>query len=105
MGKTMCCISLVLAHPLTPTKGDNRKKTTLIIVQNTLVQQWADEVQKYAPKLKVIMHYDKSRNYDALKSGKYDVVVTTPHMKLNQSNSAFHRLIIDERRAAPRSAR
>jgi SNF2 family DNA or RNA helicase len=39
MGKTMCCISLVLAHPFEPTAGDSRKKTTVIIAQNTLVQQ------------------------------------------------------------------
>ena len=40
MGKTMVCISLVLAHPLEATKGNSsRKKTTLIIAQNTLVQQ------------------------------------------------------------------
>ena len=97
MGKTMCCISLVLAHPRVSSKGDDeRKKTTLIIVQNTLVQQWADEVKTHAPKLRTVMHYDKSRNYDALADGRYDVVITTPHMKLNEPRTRFHRLIIDE---------
>ena len=28
MGKTMVCISLILANPLTPSPGDDRKKTT-----------------------------------------------------------------------------
>ena len=54
-------------------------------------------MQAYAPKLKIVMHYDKSRNYDALKNGRHDVVITTPHMKLNNaSTTPFHRLIIDE---------
>ena len=29
------------------------RKTTLVVCQNTLVAQWADEVKKYAPNLKV----------------------------------------------------
>ena len=32
-------------------------KLTTIIVNNTLVQQWADEIAKFAPTLKVLMYY------------------------------------------------
>ena len=93
----MCAISLALANPLTPIPGVDRKKTTVIVVQNTLVQQWTDEVSKFAPGLKVIMHYAASKNYDALSCGQYDVVITSPHMKLNHaSTTPFHRLIVDE---------
>ena len=42
MGKTMVCISLVLANPPKPNAAN---KTTLVIVNNTLVQQWYDEMQ------------------------------------------------------------
>ena len=50
MGKTMVCISLVLANPPSPKAT---RKTTLIVVNNTLVQQWYDECKRYAPELKV----------------------------------------------------
>ena len=71
MGKTAVCAALVLANPSTdcPVVNDTRfarlkgefdnsvhpipLKLTLIIVNNTLVQQWADELKKFAPGLKV----------------------------------------------------
>ena len=58
MGKTMVCISLVLANPPKP---NATSKGTLIIVNNTLVQQWYDECKRYAPKLKVEKHYASSK--------------------------------------------
>ena len=45
MGKMMVCISLILAHPYPHQDVRTGEcKTTLIICQNTLVQQWVDEV-------------------------------------------------------------
>ena len=57
MGKTMVCISLVLANPPKP----GVSKTTMCIVNNSLVQQWYDEFKRYAPKLNVKKHYASSK--------------------------------------------
>jgi len=95
MGKTMVCTALVLANPSSPPAA-GESKTTLVICQNTLVAQWADELRKYAPGLRVALHYGSTRNYNALLN-EYDVVVTSPHMSLTGTSSKqLHRLIIDE---------
>ena len=74
MGKTMVCISLVLANP--PKEGRVRAKTTprTIIVNNTLVQQWYDEFTRYAPNLRVAKHYGSK------KWGPVDDAVRRPHL-------------------------
>ena len=71
-----------------------------------VVAQWADEVRKFAPQLKVVMHYGNSKRYDAVSCGKFDVVISSPHMKLD-SSSAFklHRLIVDVSAARAAHAR
>jgi len=94
----MVCISLVAANAY-PHKvvAQGECKATLIVCQNTLVAQWADEVRKFAPRLKTVMHYGNSKKYNALTSGAYDVVVTSPHMKLDGAGTLrMHRLIVDE---------
>ena len=61
MGKTMVCLSLVLANPPKPNAA---RKTTLVIVNNTLVQQWYDECKRYAPKLAIRKHYSSTKMRD-----------------------------------------
>ena len=99
MGKTMCCTALILANPCTsPPVSDARfakmcgpydpsvhpvpLKLTLIIVNNTLVQQWFDECKRYAPKLNIRKHYASTKMRDEATMNAADIVVTTPHMKL-----------------------
>ena len=57
---------------------------------------------KFAPGLKVLMYYNltlaKKKNVVA-HLREYDVIVTTPHIKLPQPilrNVKFHRLVVDE---------
>ena len=97
MGKTMVCISLVLANP--PKPGAT-SKTTLVIVNNTLVQQWYDECKRYAPKLNVQKHYASTKMRDEATMNAADIVISTPHMTLPGQHAGsplcFHRVIIDE---------
>ena len=79
---------------------------TLIVVNNTLVQQWADELQKFAPSLVVHKFYGSSSNKEAALQGlrSADVLLTTPHMlgyvsglpKRMLRHMRVHRLVVDE---------
>ena len=101
MGKTAICASLILANPsTTPPVSDARfarltdpydpavhpipLKLTLIIVNNTLVRQWADEMKKFAPSLKVHVFYSDAGQKRAALSElrEADALITTPHMVL-----------------------
>ena len=61
MGKTAVVTALVLARPSTTKPRDDamqlRLKATLVVCNNTLVQQWEDEVKKFAPNLRVETFY------------------------------------------------
>ena len=48
LGKTIQTIGMILANP---------KKITLIVVPASLVLQWESEIQKFAPSLKVLVHW------------------------------------------------
>ncbi len=67
----MVCTALILANPSTEPRVSDAAfakllkefdpavhpislKLTLVIVNNTLVQQWHDEITKFAPSLKVL---------------------------------------------------
>ena len=107
MGKTMVCISLVLANPPPPKTpaaklfgmpASTTPRTTLIVVNNTLVQQWYDECTRYAPKLEVRKLYASSKKWDPSST---DILITTPHTIKSSLLSAtspreWHRIIIDE---------
>ena len=104
MGKTMVCISLVLANPPPPKTpaaklfgmpASTTPRTTLIIVNNTLVQQWYDECTRYAPKLEVRKLYASSKKWEPSST---DILITTPHTIKSslRDHKLWHRIIIDE---------
>jgi hypothetical protein len=127
MGKTLVITSLVLAEPAKSLKPITEKafrdfmqgkpapfpsaelafKCTLVIVNNTLVQQWADEISKFAPSLSVQVIYAMSaaaKKAALQRLRTCDVLLTTPHM-IGTANGVsasllasmrFHRLVVDE---------
>ena len=129
MGKTAVVIASVLANPSTAKPVDDATfqrllddikakrltakdasmaagqgtpyKTTLIIVNNTLVRQWADEFAKYAPGLSCHTWYGTGNRKDAAlqQLRDVDVLITTPHMNFPHELQAavkFHRIVVDE---------
>lgn len=91
------------AHP--PADGRTHLKLTLVVVNNTLVQQWEEEVRKFAPKLRVHVLYQGAgggRNAALRELSQTDVLITTPHAKWppillgEVPNSTIERLVIDE---------
>ena len=87
MGKTVVCAALILET--------RREGQTVVLVNNSLVGQWYDELRKCAPGLHVCKKYGSG-------SGDHrnaDVIVTTPHSALpGKPTGGFicHRLIVDE---------
>ena len=123
MGKTAVCAALILANPctakpvtdadfktlLSSTGQEHTYKLTVIIVNNTLVMQWKDELKKWAPNLDVRTYYggNAKAKAQALKDlRKIDVLITTPHMTLPdclQDNMRAHRNPADDRTRADTS--
>ena len=80
-------------------------KCTIVIVNNTLVQQWADELKKYAPSLEVQWYFGSSQNKAAAwrRLRQCDVLLMTPHMVTSANmpdallqRMRVHRLVVDE---------
>lgn len=119
MGKTATVASLILSNPSSAERvSDSVFKSamraegsgeaisnyglTLVITNHTLVQQWADEIAKFAPGLKILMHFGlsgKKRDQAFAKLRDYDVLLTTPHITMPPavvSSVRFHRMVVDE---------
>lgn len=97
MGKTMVVCALILANPM-HNPSTHFVKTTLVIVNNGLVQQWWDEIKNAAPGLLVQRHYVNHKCKYPLQ--QVDVLITTPHTSFVKQILAddiyFHRVVVDE---------
>ena len=79
---------------------------TMVVVNNTLVQQWHDEISKFAPNLTVHKFYATAANKEAALRNlrQCDILLTTPHMlayakglpRRMLRKMKVHRLIVDE---------
>jgi len=67
LGKTVQIISTILGNP---------GKKTLVVVPKSIVNQWKEEVEKFAPNLKVCVHDGPDRTVDSDDFKDFDVVVT-----------------------------
>ena len=82
-------------------------RCTVVVVNNTLVQQWADEIKKFAPGLSVRMFFGSTELKRQAMQGlrECDVLLTTPHMIGNAHHGwgsmllaamTVHRVVVDE---------
>ncbi|KAI0182481.1 SNF2 family N-terminal domain-containing protein [Xylaria flabelliformis] len=113
LGKTIQALALILCHP----PQDGTRKTTLIVIPNSLLRQWEREIDdkvKPGHKLKtVIYHSTKKKSMTVAKLLSYDIVLTTygtlafewkqvydnrkpDAAVLLASHAIFHRVILDE---------
>lgn len=67
LGKTVQIISAILGNP---------NKRTLIIVPKSIVTQWSEELENFAPELKVLIHDGPNRTRDSKDFNNYNVVIT-----------------------------
>jgi hypothetical protein len=101
MGKTMVCISLILANPAA---ASSFRKATLVVAPVSLLGQWSDEIRRYAPNLRVAMITSQSKDTAV----GADVVLTTHNTLIKRINQemidrdSYHRVIVDEVHTLPR---
>ena len=92
LGKTVQTIGLLtLVYP-------QEKKPTLIVMPRSLLFNWQNEIQRFAPQLSTYTYYANTRDLDA--AMKCQVILTTYALVRNDIDSLrkrhFHFVILDE---------
>jgi SNF2 family DNA or RNA helicase len=91
LGKTIQIIATILGNP---------QKKTLIVVPKTIVTQWAKEIEKFAPGLRVLVYDGPQRTKDKKELSAYDVVVcpySVTYSKVSILNKiVWDRIVLDE---------
>ncbi|MGL6108347.1 SNF2-related protein [Romboutsia sp.] len=93
LGKTIQAISFLLSQ---------KDKKSIVVTPTSLIYNWKDEIENFAPNLKVlIMHGDKSQRIEAFESiNDYDLILTTYATLRNDfdyyKEMYFDYMIIDE---------
>ncbi|WP_192821310.1 DEAD/DEAH box helicase [Rufibacter sp. LB8] len=98
LGKTVQVLAFFLVqqqrHPHT---------TNLVVVPTSLLFNWQEEIQKFAPTLKVMTSYGKNRVKHPQEIAGFDVVLTTYGTLLSDSmvlkNCPFNYVVLDESQA------
>lgn len=82
---------------------NKKKSTNLIVVPTTLLFNWKNEIQKFAPKLKALYYYGIDRIKDTAPFNDYHLVFTTYGILLRDiellSQFTFNYAILDESQA------
>ena len=72
LGKTLQIIAFILSQ------RENRGHTTnLVVVPTSLLFNWQEEISKFAPSIKVLVHYGPDRQKVTTHFSDYEVVLTT----------------------------
>ena len=83
------------------------KKTSIVVVPTSLIFNWQNEVEKFAPKLKVLVHTGTQRQKNSEGFEKYDLVLTTYGLMRNDAkflkDFRFDYAILDEAQAIKNS--
>ena len=97
LGKTVQTISTILGNP---------KPRTLIIVPKSIINQWAEEIENFAPDLRVGIHDGPYRTKNPSDLLKYDVVISPYSVMIEKGKAKgeptvlhsvkWNRVILDE---------
>ncbi|CAH2904495.1 MAG: putative helicase, superfamily II [uncultured Paraburkholderia sp.] len=96
LGKTV----QTLAHLLAEKEAGRLTQPALIVVPTTLVHNWCDEAQRFAPALRVLSLHGPQRHERFDEIAQHDLVVTTYALAWRDesvlSQHDYHLLILDE---------
>lgn len=98
LGKTIQVIAFILAQ-----REKNRHNTNLVVVPTSLVANWQNEVEKFAPSIKLLTLHGASRTKDNKDFDAYEIVLTTYGMLLSDirflKEYVFNYVFLDESQA------
>lgn len=98
LGKTLQIIAFILSQ-----RNKGRNNTNLIVVPTSLLLNWQEEINKFAPSLKVLLYYGTDRLRDTSSFDGYEVVLTSYGMMLSDVNYLkkyfFNYIFLDESQA------
>lgn len=79
------------------------KTTNLIVLPTSLLFNWKAEIEKFAPKLKIYLHYGTDRNTNTKGFNKFNIIFTTYGTLLRDieylNKYKFNYIILDESQA------
>ncbi len=97
LGKTVQILSLL------QNQIDQKNKPNLVVVPTSLLFNWQNEFQKFAPKIKYHIHYGTDRTKDIQELAQNDVVLTTYGIMMRDiellKSQKFNYVILDESQA------
>jgi len=98
LGKTLQIIAFVLSQ-----REKHGHTTNLVVVPTSLLFNWQEEIEKFAPSLKVFTHYGAEREKSITKLNEFEIVLTTYGMVLSDirflKNFRFNYIFLDESQA------
>ena len=98
LGKTIQIIAFILLQ-----RKKQTHNTNLVVVPTSLLFNWQNEVEKFAPSIKIFTHYSASRVRDRHEFDGYEIVLTTYGMLLSDVDLLrkykFNYIFLDESQA------
>ncbi|MDP4290525.1 MAG: SNF2-related protein, partial [Bacteroidota bacterium] len=84
-------------------KNKPHRRTSLSVIPSSLIQNWKNEIRRFAPSLKTLIHTGMNRYQDPRVFDYYDIILTTYGIVRNDqpflSAYPFHYIILDESQA------
>ena len=72
LGKTVQIIAFILLQ-----REKAEKNTNLLVVPTSLIHNWQEEIEKFAPSIRVHVQHGPSRARTAARFGEYELIITT----------------------------
>jgi len=95
LGKTLQTITHLLAQ-----KNKGAKHPSLVVAPTSVVSNWKSEVEKFAPKMKVLLLRGAERHEHWGQLGRYDLVITSYALIVRDEErmleEQFHTVVLDE---------
>lgn len=108
LGKTIQVLSMLearytAAEDVDPIDRVENKRPTLIVVPRSVVFNWIDEAEKFAPHLKVLAYTGADREGQRKAFGDYDIIVTSYGLMrrdiVELQQEQFEYIVLDEAQA------
>ncbi|MEJ5105215.1 DEAD/DEAH box helicase [Chryseobacterium sp. MYb328] len=95
LGKTLQIIAFILSQ-----REKRGKTTNLVVVPTSLLFNWQEEISRFAPSIKVLLHYGPDRQKSINHFSDYEVVLTSYGMLLSDirflKTFSFNYVFLDE---------